>query len=134
MFSRINRVLPELLIGIVLYGLALQVCGVWFASDKLRYSTGVWIGILLACAMSIHLAIVIEDAVSLGKSARTLAAKSVGRYLIVAVVLFVMMYFQLGNIFAAFAGILGMKVSAYLQPYTHKLVLWIMKKVNRNSK
>lgn len=133
MLSRINKVLPELLIGIILYGILLQSTIVWFISDKLRYSTGLWIGILLACAMSIHLAIIIEDAVSLGKGSRVLAVKSVLRYLIVAAVLFAMMVFHLGNLFSAFAGILGMKVSAYLQPYTHKMMLWIIKKINSKS-
>lgn len=65
MLRRINRVLPEVLIGIILFGLVVQITGVWFVIDKLRYSTGLWIGIILAIGMVIHMAVVLEDAVSL---------------------------------------------------------------------
>jgi len=45
------------------------------------------------------------------------------RYLIVVVVFFVMMKFNLGNLATAFIGVLGLKVSAYLQPFAHKVIL-----------
>ena len=50
-------------------------------------------------------------------------AKSILRYVIVVIVFFVMMKFNLGNLFTAFIGVLGLKISAYLQPFTHKFVL-----------
>ena len=34
-----------------------------------------------------------------------------------------MMYFKLGNLISAFIGVLGLKVSAYLQPFIHKKIL-----------
>ena len=40
MLRRINEALPELILGIILYGLAVELIGVWFVADKLRYSTG----------------------------------------------------------------------------------------------
>lgn len=43
--------------------------------------------------------------------------------MIVVIVFFVMMKFNLGNLFTAFIGVLGLKISAYLQPFTHKFVL-----------
>ena len=33
-----------------------------------------------------------------------------------------MMYFKLGNLVTAFLGILGLKVSAYAQPFMHKVI------------
>jgi hypothetical protein len=33
-----------------------------------------------------------------------------------------MMEWNLGNIFSAFIGVIGLKVSAYLQPVAHKLI------------
>lgn len=45
MIKRLNKALPALLLGIVLYGLLVQFIGVWFVKDKLLYSTGLWIGI-----------------------------------------------------------------------------------------
>ena len=39
------------------------------------------------------------------------------------IVFFVMMRFNLGNLATAFIGVLGLKVSAYLQPFAHKVIL-----------
>ena len=126
MLRRINDVLPELVLGIVIYGMLVELTGVWFVSDKLRYSTGLLIGILLAIGMAINIAVVIRDAVEIygedGAKNRVII-KSVLRYLIVVIVFFVMMKFNLGNLFTAFIGVLGLKVSAYLQPFTHKVIL-----------
>lgn len=126
MLRRINDVLPELVLGIVIYGILVEFAGVWFVADKLRYSTGLLIGISLAIGMAINIAVVIRDAVEIygedGAKNRVII-KSVLRYLIVVVVFFVMMKFNLGNLFTAFIGVLGLKVSAYLQPFTHKVIL-----------
>ena len=35
MLRRINEALPGLVFGIVLYGVVLQLAGVWFVEDKL---------------------------------------------------------------------------------------------------
>ena len=126
MLRRINDVLPELVLGIVIYGMLVELAGVWFVADKLRYSTGLLIGISLAIGMAINIAVVIRDAVEIygedGAKNRVII-KSVLRYLIVVVVFFVMMKFNLGNLFTVFIGVLGLKVSAYLQPFTHKVIL-----------
>ncbi len=121
--KRLNEALPGLLLGIVVYGLLLQFTGVWLVTDKVRYSTGLWIGIGCAIGMGIHLAMVIEEALRLPEdNTRRLAIKSVGRYLVVVAVFFVMMYFRLGNLVSAFLGVLGLKVSAYAQPFMHRLI------------
>ena len=126
MLRRINDALPELVLGIVIYGILVELAGVWFVADKLRYSTGLLIGISLAIGMAVNIAIVIRDAVEIygedGAKNRVII-KSVLRYLIVVVTFFVMMKFNLGNLFTAFIGVLGLKVSAYLQPFTHKVIL-----------
>ena len=126
MLRRINDVLPELVLGIVIYGIIVEIAGVWFVADKLRYSTGLLIGISLAIGMAINIAVVIRDAVEIygedGAKNRVIV-KSILRYLIVVVVFFTMMKFNLGNLFTAFIGVLGLKVSAYLQPFTHKVIL-----------
>ena len=46
--------------------------------------------------------------------------------LIVVVVFFVMMKFELGNLYTAFIGVFGLKVAAYMQPLTHKLILKLL--------
>ena len=126
MLRRINDALPGLVLGILIYGVVIEMLGIWFVEDKLRYSSGLLIGIVLAVGMAINIATVIRDAVELygedGAKNRVII-KSILRYLIVVIVFFVMMKFNLGNLFAAFIGVLGLKVSAYLQPFAHKAIL-----------
>lgn len=125
MLRRLNDALPGLILGILVYGVLVEVTGVWFASDKLRYTTGLIIGIATACGMAINMAVVLQDAVDVyGESAARskIVAKSILRYLIVVIVFFVMMKWKLGNPIIAFVGVLGLKVSAYLQPFAHRFI------------
>ena len=126
MLRRLNDALPGLVLGIVIYGIIVELVGVWFVEDKLRYSTGLFIGISVAIGLAINIAVVIRDAVEIygADGARNrLIIKSVLRYFVVVVVFFVMMKFNLGNLATAFIGVLGLKVSAYLQPFAHKVIL-----------
>lgn len=125
MLKRLNDALPELILGIIVYGIVIELAGVWFVADKLRYSVGLLIGVLLACGMAVNIAVVLQDAVDIYGEQRAQAkiiAKSVLRYVVVVVVFFIMMKFNLGNLYTAFIGVLGLKASAYLQPFTHKVV------------
>lgn len=122
MLKRLNKVLPELILAILLYGVFTQMAGVWLAEDKVFYSVGLWLGILLAIGMAIHMAVVIEDAASIGSSQGKLVAMSLLRYLAVVAAFFCMAYFRLGNPIAAFVGIMGLKIAAYLQPFLHKMI------------
>ena len=45
MFKRINEALPGLLLGILFYGILVELIGVWFVEDKWAYSIGLAIGI-----------------------------------------------------------------------------------------
>ncbi len=125
MLKRINPVLPELLSGIVLYGIVLQFTGIWFVSDKLQYSFGLWIGILLAMGMAVNMAVVILDSVDMmavrGRAVRT-GFWSVLRYVVVVGVFAAAWYFELANPLIMFLGLMGLKVSAYLQPMLHKII------------
>lgn len=124
MLKRINEALPGLVVSILLYGAAVELIGIWFVKDKIAYSIGVGFGIAVAVGMAIHLATVIFDSVALGESAhagRKIIAKSVLRYLVVVVLFVIFAYFRLGNLIAAFFGLLGLKIGAYLQPFLEKL-------------
>ena len=96
--------------GIIIYGILLQITGIWLVNDKLRYSTGLWIGIGCALFMAIHMAISIEDAVCIGTedgAKKKTIASAMFRYVIVLLVLVAMCYFNLGMILPAFFGVLG---------------------------
>lgn len=124
LLKRLNDALPALVGTIIIYGLIVEFVGVWFAESKLLFTTGLWIGELCAIFMAIHIAIIIRDAVELGESGmKRLAFKSVSRYVIVVVVFLGMTYFHLGDFIAAFIGVLGLKVCAYVQPFIHTRIL-----------
>ena len=125
MLKRLNDALPELILGILLYGIAVELVGVWFVSDRLSYSVGLLIGIALACGMAVNMAMVLEDAVSIlgeNHAQAKIIAKSILRYLVVVAVFAAMLYFKIGNLFTAFIGVMGLKVAAYLHPLTHKVL------------
>ena len=124
MLRRLNKALPGLVLGIIVYGVLLQVTGIWFVDDRLRYSTGLWIGIGCALFMAVHMAMSIEDAVSIGTedgAKKKTIASAMTRYLVVLVVLVATFYFRLGMILPAFFGVFGLKISAYLQPIFYRL-------------
>ena len=125
MLKRINPSLPGLVAGIVIFGLLVQITGVWFVEDKLGYSIGLWYGVAIGIGMAINLATVIYDAVTFdgeGNASKRVAAKSMLRYIVVAILFGILGYFEFGNLFTAFLGVMGLKFSAYAQPLLNKIV------------
>ena len=125
MLKRINPVLPELIIELVLYGLVIQFTGVWFVEDRLRYTTGLWIGIAVAAGIAVNMAVVILDTVELmaeKRASRKSAVFSAIRYILVVAAFAVVGVFHLGNLITMFLGVMGLKVAAYLNPFTHKFI------------
>lgn len=125
MLKRINPSLPGLVAGILIYGFLIQIIGVWFVQDKIGYSVGLWYGIAIGIGMAINLATVIYDAVTFdgeGNANKRVAAKSMFRYIVVAILFGILGYFEFGNLFTAFLGVMGLKFSAYAQPLLNKLV------------
>lgn len=125
MLRRINDVLPELIVNIVLYGLLVQVIGVWFVADKLRYSIGLWMGIAVAAGMAVHMAVVIRDSVDLvaeKQIRRRVVLFSLLRYVIVVLVFAAVLFFRFGNPVVMFLGVMGLKAAAYILPFTHKFL------------
>lgn len=123
MLKRLNDALPELILGILVYGVAVQLIGVWFVKDKVLFSTGLWFGVVLAVGMAIHMAVVIEDAVSVGGSQSKLVAMSLLRYAVVVIVFFCVIKFRLGDPIVMFLGVMGLKIAAYMQPFFHKAIV-----------
>ena len=125
MLKRINPSLPGLIAGILIYGVLVQITGVWFVTDKIGYSIGLWYGIAIGIGMAINLATVIYDAVTFdgeGNANKRVAAKAMLRYIVVAMLFGILGYFEFGNLFTAFLGVMGLKFSAYAQPLLNKLV------------
>lgn len=114
----------ELVLGIIVYSVIIQVICFLFFEDLFYISKGIWIGAAVGIGMMLHMKRSIEDAVSLGEGgAEKYMTKMFGvRYALVAVALGLTLYFDLGHPLALLVGVMGLKVSAYMQPYIHKLL------------
>ncbi len=119
----LSDVLPDLLIGIFMYGIVCEIIGCIFVKNRLFYSIGLLTGILCAMGMAVHMAWSLDRALDLGESGavKKMQLHNLLRYGIVVVVIFALWLSGIGNPVVAFLGIMGLKVAAYLQPFTHKL-------------
>ena len=119
MLRRLNDSLPGLVLGILLYGIVVQFAGVWFVEDKLSYSIGLWYGVAIAIGMAINLASVIYDSVIYGDAdfaQKRAILKSILRYVVVVILFFLLGFLAFGSLLMGMVGVMGLKVSAYLQP------------------
>ena len=120
---KIDETLEELLIGIVIYGIMIEIAGICFSKEKIYFSVGLWIGIILALAAAVHMWRSLNIGLELGDSAsKYVLSQNMFRYGIIVVVFGGLCFWNVGNPLAAFAGIMGLKAGAYLQPFTHKII------------
>lgn len=118
-----NESLPELFLGILIWGILCQAIGVWFVKMKLSYSIGLWIGIVLAGCLAYHMAWGLNRSLDLDeKTAINIASKyGMIRYAIVLIAMGILIMTNFASPLSAFLGVMGLKVAAYVQPFTHKI-------------
>ena len=124
-----DNTLLEMLVGIILWGLLVQIVLLIGFKDYLYNAIGLWCGVAVSAGMAIHMKRSIEDILDLGgpfadKNYRADAAK---RMSMAALVIGVVFYFGLGNPLTVLAGIFSLKISAYSQPYMHNIFQKIQK-------
>lgn len=119
----INNSLPALLLGILVFGFFAEIIPIWFVEDKLGYSVGLLAGVICALFAAWHMAWTLDRTLGdVGKSAEKSAQiGGVLRYGICLLVLMILVFTGIGNPIAAVLGMFGLKVSAYLAPFTNKL-------------
>ncbi|MDO5573310.1 MAG: hypothetical protein Q4G60_04940 [bacterium] len=119
-----DSVLGEMLIGILFFGILVQIVGLIFFQEKVFYAIGLWIGVVVAMATAIHMAYTMDKVVDAGegKASAKLRMYAMLRYLVIVLAVMAVYYFKIGNPLTCFAGIMGLKIGAYLQPLTHKIL------------
>lgn len=121
--KNLNETLKELLIGIIFYGIIVEIAGVYFIQDKGYFSIGLWFGVFLALAAAFHMWWGLNIGLELGDNAgKYVLSQNMLRYGVIVVAFSALCITDLGNPLAAFAGIMGLKAGAYLQPFTHKIM------------
>lgn len=120
--KKCNRTVLELHLGILLWGIVWQAAGVWFVKDKVLYSSGLWIGIGTAMLAGYHMWRTLDRAFDgfEGDVSRKMITANVIRYVVIVIVFAIVAVTKTGNVLMTFCGIMGLKVAAYIQPFTHK--------------
>lgn len=122
MKKKIDPTLFDLCLGIVIYGIVFQLVLLLFSREA-AYSAGLWIGIALAVVGSIHMWWSLDrglDQAAKG-AVKTVGANSLIRYFVLVAVMAVLVYTDFANPIFAFCGYMGMKLSAYMNPWMRKL-------------
>jgi hypothetical protein len=118
-----NQTLLELLVGIVVLGIGIQIVCVIVSKNYLYDAVGLWSGIGICCFSAIHMWRSIEDAVDLGEAGATKHVRLgyATRMVVALLVIGAVIYFRIGNYVTLLIGVFPLKLAAYLQPFTHKL-------------
>ena len=119
----INNTLLELFVGILFWGVICQAAGVWIVKDKPGYSIGLWIGIFLAALSGTHMWWALDRFLEYAGDAavKLISRHNIIRYMVIVIVMALVMISGFANPLSAFLGLMGLKVAAYLQPFTHKI-------------
>jgi len=121
--KEINAVLFEMIAGIIVFGLTAQILIVWFLTDKLGFSLGLLLGIIVAIGYTIHMWWSIGQYLYMGTYAPGLARKHMAiRYMVVALVLGAAAMINQIEFLAVVLGVLGIKVGAFMQPLLRKVI------------
>ncbi len=117
-----NRTLLEMHIGSVFFGIVCQIVGAFFAEDQGKYALSLWFGILFSAISTIHLYRSIDRALDYEEQAAKMMTSSYFvRYAMVIVVMLLASMTEIMNPLVIFLGYMSMKVTALIQPFTHKL-------------
>ena len=119
-----DSTLKELLIGIVVVGITAQLLCLLFGTQHLYNAIGLWVGVILATGMAIHMQRSIEDGLDLmgDSGVKHMQKASATRMLVVSAIMAVVLYKQWGNPLTLLVGIMTLKLGAYMQPLTHKIL------------
>ncbi len=120
--KKMNRTLLEMQAGMLFFGLVCQIAGVFFVDKQGYYAASLWFGIAFAFVASIHMYRTLDRALLFGADASKLVTRGyMFRYVVFAAALVLVALTEVMNPIIFFLGYMSLKVTAYLQPITHKL-------------
>lgn len=122
---RLNDMGIELIIGDIFYYIVGQIGILIFSYHKLYASIGFFLGVILSIAMIIHMSISLEQAMCFNEEGADKHIKKTAaiRLTVCGVLLIIIGFADVGNIVGTLFGVMALKVSAYLQPFTHKVLV-----------
>lgn len=110
--------------GAVVYCMIWEAVLLIFTERKLYHTIGLIVGLVLCLVLSVSIADSLDVAVGLDeKGAKAYIQKKASlRYLLVCAVIILLAIFDFGNPLTCFAGLMGLKIGAYMQPLTHRVL------------
>lgn len=121
--KKANRTLLEMWTGILFVGIVCQLAGAFLAKDQILYAKSLWFGILLSIAGTVHMYRTLDRALDLDeKSASKVIFRGyMIRYVLIVAVLSAIMVTGVLNPLIVFMAYMSLKVTALMQPLTHKI-------------
>lgn len=118
-----NQTLAELIAGIIGFGILSQVIGAFFTEHQVIYAVSLWIGIIAAVGMALHMNYTIGKALDQAEKEAVKITRNgyLFRYGMVILLLGCVAASGVLNPLVTFLGIMGLKIGAYAQPLTHKI-------------
>lgn len=118
----INRTLLEMQLGIVFTCGVFQLIGAFIVKDQGLYAGSIWFGCALSLTSSIHMYRSLDRALASEKTAAKLIFRDyLIRYALIAVILLIIIETGVLNPLVVFLAYMSLKVTAFIQPLTHKL-------------
>lgn len=123
LFKKDNHTLRELLIGIFLWGILLSLLLACTGSFQMPFFVSLWAGVAGAALMAVHMARSIQQSLKMASDDAVKGMKK-GTILRMAAVmaLFVLAWRLRGDVPGVFLGLITLKLGAYTQPLTHKIM------------
>lgn len=128
LFKRIPMA-TELLVGELIYLILGEIliititllCG---REHVLQWVLGFFEGVVIAVGLMLHMAVSVEDSVSMYEDEALKHTKKnyIIRMIVLLAAFLIIGFFGIGDILAALLGLMALKVSAYIQPFTHKIL------------
>ena len=120
--KKIDTTLFDLCLGIFLFGIVCQAVLLIF-SHRLDYSIGLWIGVALGITGAIHMWWSLNRGLDMAEkdAVKTLGTQSLVRNFVFIAVVVLLAISRFADPICAFLGYMGMKVSAYMQPFIHRI-------------
>lgn len=121
-----RETLKELIVGIVLYGILLCIGSIILFQGQYSIACGIGLGAFGAIMIAVHIFWSLNRSLDLGEDGAVKRERVmvVLRMIIMGLIAAVGIIFsQQFHILGIFVGLLGLKISAYLQPLLHNYIL-----------
>ena len=110
-------------LGQLLFGIVCQLVGAFFVKEQGWYAASLWLGIVFSLVACKHMADTLDRALQQGENAAKIITRGyIFRYVMILLVLVISAMTEVLNPLVVFLGYMSLKVTAYLQPFTHKLL------------